>query len=147
MRVSTVSYLLLSLFFLLIIPLHVIAGNEGIHVVCFGDQSLYLYKDYYALVDGVSNYDKWPELPGAVADAREVSWFLKRKGFKVSLVTDPTSQELKMSLEDLVHGAGQESDRGIVFYYAGHGETQKLQGCRKYYCRSSNLVACKLPRD
>ena len=110
----------------LIAPTHVGAVSKEIRVVSCGGRSLHFYKDYHALVVGVSNYDKWPPLPNAVRDAREVSWLLKRMGFKVTLVTDPDSQELKKALNELAQEAGQEPDRGVVFYYAGHGETQTL---------------------
>ena len=124
---STPILQFLSLFFALVIATpHVGAVTKGISVVSQGGQSLYLYKDYCALVVGVSNYDKWPDLPNAVKDAREVSRSLKRLGFKVTLVTDPTSQELKRAMNTLTRKTGQEPDCGIVFYYAGHGETQTL---------------------
>lgn len=107
-----IFFFLLFLSALLTVPCHVGAVSKGISVVSCGGQSLYLYKDYYALVVGVSNYDKWPDLPNAVRDAREVSWFLKRLGFKVTLVTDPTSQELKRAMNTLARKTGQEPDRG-----------------------------------
>jgi len=86
----------------------------------------FLSKDYHALVVGVSNYNIWPRLPNAVEDAREVASFLERMGFKVTLVTDPTSMELKKALNVFALNTGRESDRALVFYYAGHGETQTL---------------------
>ena len=46
----------------------------------------------------MSNYNIRPRLPDAVEDAREVASFLKQMGFKVTLVTDPTSKELKKRL-------------------------------------------------
>jgi len=86
----------------------------------------FLSKDYHALVVGVSNYKIWPRMPNAVEDAQEVALFLKRMGFKVTLVTDPTSKELKKALNLFALKTGRESDRALVFYYSGHGETQTL---------------------
>ena len=126
LRRIVVSIFLLFFFAFLIIPSHVVAESKGISAVSHGGQSIYLYKDCHALVVGVGNYDKWPSLPNAVKDAGDVSWLLKRLGFKVTLVTDPTSRELKKALNDFVQKAGREPDRGIVFYYAGNGETQTL---------------------
>jgi formylglycine-generating enzyme required for sulfatase activity len=110
----------------LIIPSHVVAETKGVSAISPGGHSIYLYKDYHALVVGVSNYDKWPPLPNAVKDSKDVAWLLKRLGFEVTLVTDPTSKELKKALDDFVQKSGQETDRGIVFYYVGNGETQTL---------------------
>ena len=44
---------------------HLLAATRGIRVTSKSGESLYLYKDYYALVVGVSEYDKWPDLPNA----------------------------------------------------------------------------------
>ncbi len=126
MRRIVVPIILIFLLAFLIVPPHVVAVSEGISVAPLGGESLYLYNDYHALVVGVSNYAKWPQLPNAVSDAREVSRFLKRIGFKVTLLTDPNSQQLKKALKNLVGKTGLEPDRAIVFYYAGHGETQTL---------------------
>ena len=126
MRRIVVPIILIFLLAFLIVPPDVVAVSEGISVAPLGGESLYLYNDYHALVVGVSNYAKWPQLPNAVSDAREVSRFLKRMGFKVTLLTDPNSQELKKALKNLVGKTGLEPDRAIVFYYAGQGETQTL---------------------
>ncbi|MBW2742440.1 MAG: caspase family protein, partial [Deltaproteobacteria bacterium] len=71
------------------------------HIVSKQGKELYLYKDYYALVVGVSNYGTWPDLPNAVKDAKEVSSALKRLGFKVNEAYNPTSRQLKKALNDL----------------------------------------------
>jgi hypothetical protein len=39
---------------------------------------------------------------------------------------DPTSRELKKALNDLTYGQGQEENRAILLYFAGHGETESL---------------------
>lgn len=62
--------------FLIILPLLLFplisftlsATTRGIKVTSIEGQSLFLYKDYYALVVGISNYEKWPRLPNAVND-------------------------------------------------------------------------------
>jgi hypothetical protein len=93
-------------------------GRKGEKVV--------LYKDYHALVVGVGDYDKWPKRPQAVKDAREVAEHLEKLGFQVRLVLDPTHKELKAALKEMAYQTGKEVDRAILFYYAGHGETQLL---------------------
>jgi formylglycine-generating enzyme required for sulfatase activity len=111
---------------LLAVPAFSPAAAEGIGVVTGRGESISLYKDYHALVIGVGTYDKRPALPYAVKNAEELSSLLERRGFKVTLVTDPTAQQLKKALSDLVQGPGREPERGIIVYYAGHGETQTL---------------------
>jgi len=85
-----------------------------------------VYKDYYALVVGIGNYEKWPRLPNAVNDAKEVAAKLKELGFEVRLVIDPTSREMETVLSEMVYEMGREKNRALLFYYAGHGETEIL---------------------
>jgi formylglycine-generating enzyme required for sulfatase activity len=118
--------LLFSLFIFMSGLFHAAAVTKGIYVTTSGGQNLYLYKDYYALVVGVGDYDKWPDLSDSVKNSKEFSWFLRQRGFNVKLLIDPDSQELKGALNDIAEDIGQEPDRGIVFYYSGHGETQIL---------------------
>ncbi|MDY7033883.1 MAG: SUMF1/EgtB/PvdO family nonheme iron enzyme [Thermodesulfobacteriota bacterium] len=126
MKNLIISFSLLCLIAALIFTFQTFAVTQGISVVSQSGQSFYLYKDYHSLVIGVGNYDKWPNLPNAGKDTREVSRFFKRIGFHVTLVTDPTSQELKNSFNTFVQKSCQETDRGIVIYYTGNGETQTL---------------------
>ncbi|MCF8084780.1 MAG: DUF1566 domain-containing protein [Deltaproteobacteria bacterium] len=85
-----------------------------------------LYSGYHATVVGVGNYDKWPKLPNAVNDARQVSKKLKNLGFHVELVLNPNAFELNKALSDLTYRYGRDTNQAILFYYAGHGETEVL---------------------
>jgi len=85
-----------------------------------------LYSGYYALVIGVSDYDWWPDLPNAANDAQSVAEKLKVMGFKVTTVLNPTSIEFKKALNDMTYEFGRDTNGALLFYYAGHGETEKL---------------------
>jgi len=102
------------------------ALTRGVHIVSKKGKELYLYKDYHALVVGVSKYDKWPDLPNAVKDAEEVASTLKGIGFKVKLLLNPTSDGLTSALRNMAFGLGKEKNRALLFYFAGHGETLEL---------------------
>ena len=108
--------LLLSLSIFLIISSHVSATSRGIRVATEQGKSVYLYKDYYALVVGVRNYEKWPRLPNAVKDVEEVAAKLKDLGFTVKLVLDPVSREMKTIINEMVYVMGREENRAILFY-------------------------------
>jgi formylglycine-generating enzyme required for sulfatase activity len=101
----------------------VFATDRGISVSLKKGKSVNLYKDYHALVVGISNYERWPKLPYAVKDAKEVATKLEQMGFEVKLILDPTSKQMKALLTEMVYDLGIEEDRGLLFYYAGHGET------------------------
>jgi uncharacterized caspase-like protein len=118
--------LLLLLVVLLIVPSFSASTVNGIRVIDKEGRGLNLYKDYYALVVGISDYEKWPKLPNPVNDAREVAAKLKDLGFQVRMVLDPTTQEIKAALNDLVYETGRDEQRAILIYYAGHGETEDL---------------------
>ncbi len=115
-----------SLCSLLTVSSHLSATTRGIRVVGKSGESLYLYKDYHALVVGVSDYDNWPDLPKAVEDAREVASVLSGFDFKVKLLLNPTSGELSTALNDMAFNMGSEKNRALLFYFAGHGETLEL---------------------
>ena len=111
---------------------HELAGLplRGIKVVARtedgGSKLLSIYSGYYALVVGVGNYDKWPKLPNAVNDAKNVAEKLKKLGFHVKLVLNPTAYELKKALNDLAYTYGRDKNQALLFFYAGHGETEVL---------------------
>ena len=126
--------LIFSLLTVFITASHLLALTRGISVVSKEGKDLFLYKNYYALVVGISDYEKWPGLPYAVSDAIEVAERLKKMGFKVKLVLDPTSRELKTALSEMTYGMGGEKNGAILFYYAGHGETETMaDGTRMGY--------------
>jgi hypothetical protein len=99
---------------------------RGISVTAGKAQNLYLYKDYYALVVGISDYEQWPDLPSAGNDAREVAARLKEFGFEVKLVLDRSAEQLRKALSDIVYEKGDEKNRALLFYFAGHDETLEL---------------------
>jgi len=109
-----------------VFPFFAAAISLGVHVVSKQGKDLYLYEDYHALVIGVSNYDQWPKLPYATEDAKEVAERLKMMGYQVKLILDPTSRELKAAFNEMVYTMGTAENRAIMFYYAGHGETEPL---------------------
>ena len=118
---------LFSLVIILVIPPHLSATTRGFYsVVSKQGQSIYLYKDYHAIVVGINDYEWWPKLPNAVNDAKQVAGRLKKMGFQVKLVLNPSSRELRTVLTKLIYKTGREVDRAILFYYAGHGGTETL---------------------
>jgi ketosteroid isomerase-like protein len=77
-------------------------------------------------VVGISDYERWPKLPNAVNDAKEVEAKLREMGFDVKVVLDPTSREMKTVLSEMVYDLGGKENRALLFYYAGHGETETM---------------------
>lgn len=122
----TLAVSLIALVLPMAFPPCLSAATRGIRVVSEKGQSVFLYEEYHAIVIGVGNYTVWPKLPNAVRDAREVASRLKTMGFRVNLIVDPTSRELKTALNEMVYRTGSQKDRAILLYYAGHGETETL---------------------
>jgi len=127
-RYLFIGFLGLSFFSL---PLGLLATPRGIRVVPKQGQPLYLYKDYCAIVIGVSDYSQWPKLPNAVEDAKEVAAKLKETGFTVRLVLDPNARQLRTALANMSRKWGIEKNRALVFYFAGHGDTTELADGRQ----------------
>jgi len=125
-----------SLTILIILPVFIFVLHPGllegaITVKSPDGGEIRLYKDYHALVIGVGDYDFWPDLPGAVRDAEEVSRSLKSMGMVVTTLLNPASKELKAALDRLVYGPAREKDRAILIYFSGHGETETLANGEK----------------
>ena len=84
MRKTTCTLLLVILFF----SASVSAIYCGIGFVTPKGRGVYLYKDYQALVIGISDYDHWPDLPNAAKDAGEVAAKLEKLDFSVNLAAE-----------------------------------------------------------
>ena len=104
----------------------VLATSRGISAVSKQGESLDLYRDYHAVVVRISHYEWWPKLPNAVNDAKKVAAKLEEMGFEVKLVLDPTFREMRTVLGEMVYDLGGEKNRALLFYYAGHGETETM---------------------
>ena len=109
-----------------IFAVNISAKQRGIRVTAKSGESLYLYKAYYALVIGVSDYEVWPDLPNAVKDAKEVASALNELDFQVNLLLNPNSEQLNAALKDTAFRIGSEKNQALLIYFAGHGETLEL---------------------
>lgn len=96
------------------LSLHLKNGNE-----------IDLYDKSYALVIGVSDYKKWPDLPGVKGDVKSVSASLTKHGFTVTKLLNPTRAEFDREVRDFIAKKGQDPNNRVLVYYAGHGHTLK----------------------
>ena len=89
-----------------------------------------IYDDSWALIVGINNYEHVRELNYAVEDALAMKNMLindygfARKNVRVLTNGEATGSNIKKELHSLVKSVG-ENDR-VVFYFAGHGETETL---------------------
>ena len=101
-------------------------GMKAITVRTETGKEIELYKDSYALVIGNGNYTNgWNPLRGALQDVEEVAVALKKHSFTVTLKKDLTKPEFEDAFEKFVTEGRKENNR-LLFYYAGHGYTEKL---------------------
>eukprot|EP00741_Cyanophora_paradoxa_P004386 tig00000802_g4257.t1 len=83
-----------------------------------------------ALVVGCSNYAYSPRLPHALHDAAAVALALRRLGFRVSFVADPTRERLLAAARRVrlrqrcERPAGPRAASTLLLYYAGHALEQ-----------------------
>jgi peptidoglycan hydrolase-like protein with peptidoglycan-binding domain len=87
-----------------------------------------------ALVIGVARYQNAPALANPANDARLVGPALKKLGFDVQIVVDPTYETFKDALRDF--GRRLDGARVALFYYAGHG----LQAAGRNYLLPVNAT-------
>lgn len=86
------------------------------------------YRESYALIIGVSDYTNgWPPLPGAKKDVTSLKKALERHGFVVTTVMNPRDRhELDAAFHAFIQSHGHHPDNRLLFYFAGHGHTEKL---------------------
>ena len=83
----------------------------------------------FALVAGAGDYLRgWEPLSGARDDAEPVAAALRRQGFDVEVLPDPTGQELRDALTRLFFNAPVGDGSRVLFYFAGHGATRLVDG-------------------
>jgi tetratricopeptide (TPR) repeat protein len=87
-----------------------------------------IYRKSFAVVIGIDNYKKWPPLEFAVADAGAVRRKLEENGFDdITIILDDeaTQRRILTELFEELPEKVEPNDR-VVFYFAGHGETEDL---------------------
>ena len=86
-----------------------------------------IYRRSYAVIIGINAYEKWPQLESAVLDAKAVQSIFEQTGFhevKLILNKEATQRRILTELYDELPQKVSRDDR-IVFYFAGHGMTEK----------------------
>jgi uncharacterized caspase-like protein len=97
---------------------------EVIRVPLAAGGSEQLYEQSFALVIGASAYrNRWNTLPGVPGDVREVKSALEAHGFAVTVVSDPTRDQLDAALRGFVQKHGAKLSNRLLIYFAGHGHT------------------------
>ena len=128
-----ICYLLMSL---LIVPTGWASQQRAIrpvsHKIPDGNR-VKLYQGSYALVIGASNYqdNAWGDISSVGEDVKAVRQALEGQGFQIQTVMDPTEDALIEQIDDFINAHVCEQDNRLLFYYAGHGNTQERNG-RKF---------------
>lgn len=97
--------------------------QASINLPVGNSQSVELYANSYALVIGVSDYEHWPDLPGVAKDIDAVGNSLKKHGFKVISLLNPTRASFDKAIRNFIGDYGQNPENRLLTYYAGHGHT------------------------
>jgi hypothetical protein len=89
-----------------------------------------LYSKSFAIIIGINQYEKWPGLEFAVADANAIKNTLEQTGFDdITLIMDNEATQRRI-LTELFHRLPDKVERNdrVLFYFAGHGQTEDLPG-------------------
>jgi tetratricopeptide (TPR) repeat protein len=101
-----------------------------------GSQTRALYAKSLAVVIGINQYEKWPALEFAAADAKAVKAALETSGFdEIVMIMDQEATQRRI-LTELFHNLPAKVGRNdrVLFYFAGHGQTEDLpDGGKKGY--------------
>ena len=89
-----------------------------------------LYGKSFAIVIGINHYEKWPGLEFAAADAKAIKDALQKTGFDdINLILNKEATQRRI-LSELFHDLPKKVGRNdrVLFYFAGHGQTENLPG-------------------
>jgi len=126
--------LTLLLCLMLALPLLIQAEEERgfIKIKDKAGKDVCLYENSYALIIGVSKYTNgWPDLPGVKKDVPRVEEALKKQGFKVFVIENPTYDQMEQEFKSFINKYGRKPDDRLLFYFSGHGHTIKLADGRE----------------
>jgi len=85
-----------------------------------------LYKGSYALLVGVSDYSAgWPDLRSIPEELATVEAMLKKRGFMVRKVLNPTAEAMKAAYQDFIDDYGYDESNRLLFFFSGHGFSRK----------------------
>ncbi len=123
MKTNNLCFLIGSI--ILVPALLVSAQQRGMKPVSISidGQQIPLYSQSHALVIGVSDYWNIDKLPGVIQDVDAVKISLEKQDFSVTLVKNPTKDQLENAFDDFIARYGQGKDNRLLFYFAGHGHT------------------------
>ncbi len=89
------------------------------------------YSSSHALVVGIDKYQRWSRLEYAVKDASAMAVLLAAQGFQIHLLTDEHATLRNILAELKTIGNVVDGNSRVVFYFAGHGQTEDLPGGRE----------------
>lgn len=103
-----------------------------------GDAKRRFYRESWAVIIGVNDYQNWPKLRYAVNDATAVEQALvtrfgfKRENIRKLINADATRQRIMEVLGDeFTDGNKVQRDDRVFVFFAGHGATRTLQDGRQ----------------
>ena len=129
---TTCGFITLLVLFLPFLSLA--SQTKGINVVVkdTSGRNVGLYKGSHALLIGISNYTAgWPKLERVPYEIEQVEAALKKQGFHVVKVMDPTSEALNSAFEDFIYKYGFDENNRLLFFFSGHGHT-RMRGKKGY---------------
>jgi uncharacterized caspase-like protein len=86
------------------------------------------YSSSHALVVGINRYHHWPGLEYAAKDARAMAVLLELQGFQIHLLTNEQATRQNILAELKIIDESVDRNSRVVFYFAGHGQTEDLPG-------------------
>ena len=113
-------------------------SNQPVEISSVSDAPRKLYRESWAVIIGVNDYQHWPKLRYAVNDANAIEETLvSRFGFQPNHVRklidgNATRQRIMQVLgDDLSDGRKVQREDRVFFFFAGHGATRTLDDGRQ----------------
>ena len=90
------------------------------------DKDVIVYKNSYALLIGVWDYDHWRsfEKENFENEIENLVQCLRQQKFIVRKVLNPTSQKMEKEIEDFKDKYGFNKENRLLFFFSGHGHSR-----------------------
>ncbi len=110
-----------------------VAQSDPPEVPKFNSEIASIYKESHAIVIWAGKYNPhdWDVLSNVEQEANNVARELKRQGFSVAIVENPTGQILVQELQRFFTKYGYIKDSRLVIFFAGHGYSR--EGTKGYF--------------
>ena len=102
--------------------------SKAVEITDIEGKQTILYEESHALVIWSGNYQYWNRLENTEVEAKELEEALNKQGFQVTIVPNPTGEQIRSAVNNFIASYGYKTDNRLVIFFTGHGHTRGSRG-------------------